>query len=402
MNILLSHCHYRSSAPSGEDAVYRNERALLERHGHTVTPLERFNDDIDDSTLASKISIARETAWSQPSYDAVTELIHTTRPDLAHFHNTFPQLSPSVYAACQDNNVPVVQSLHNYRLVCANGLLLRDGKPCEDCLTGGVINALKHRCYRHSLPATSALVWMQVSNRRRGAYTDQVNRYIVPTQFSIPRLIQGGLPGYRLAIKPNFLPDPPAYSGEREGFAVFVGRLTAEKGAHTLIEAWKKLPGVPLKILGDGDMREQLEQQVRQHQLNVEFLGYQPRDEVLRVVAKAALQILPSECYEGFPMALLEAFASGTPVLASRLGSLDELVVEGETGCKFEAGNADDLARTAQQMLHDPSQLSPMGRRAREVYEQRYSAERNYELLMKIYRDAIDDFALSHLEKKRA
>ncbi|MGB8337960.1 MAG: glycosyltransferase family 4 protein [Burkholderiales bacterium] len=402
MNILLSHCFYRSSAPSGEDAVYRNERALLELHGHTIMPLERFNDDIDDSTLAAKISLARGTVWSKSSYDAVTELIQAKRPDIAHFHNTFPQLSPSVYAACQDNDVPVVQSLHNFRLVCANGLLLRNGKPCEDCLAGGVINAIRHRCYRDSLPATSTLVWMQVSNRRRGLYTEKVNRYIVPSKFAIPRLIKGGLPENRLATKPNFLPNPPVFSGEREGFAVFVGRLTAEKGAHTLIEAWKKLPGLSLKILGDGKMRPMLEQTVREYSLDVEFLGYRPRVEVMHVVARAALQILPSECYEGFPMALLEAFASGTPVLVSRLGSLDELVVEGETGYKFDVGNADSLAQMTRQLMGQPAQLSRLGHRAREVFEENYTPDRNYEQLMAIYRDAIDDFALDRSREKRA
>lgn len=402
MNILLSHCHYRSSAPSGEDAVYRNERALLERNGHTVIPLERFNDDINDTTLASKISIARETVWSQSSYDAVVKMIKQAKPDIAHFHNTFPQLSPSVYAACQDNGVPVVQSLHNYRLVCANGLLLRDGKPCEDCLTGGVFNALKHRCYRNSLPATSALVWMQVSNRRSGAYVDNVNRYIIPAKFPTPRLVKGGLPEYRLAVKPNFLPDPPVFSGAREDYVVFVGRLTAEKGVHTLIEAWKKIPDRKLKIVGDGEMRSSLEQIVNQHKMNVEFLGLRPRADVLQVVSKAALQIIPSECYEGFPMALLEAYASGTPVVASRLGSLDELVIENETGRKFEAGNADSLAQTALKLLADPAQLSRLGNRAHEVYVQHYSAERNYEILMQIYRDAIEDFNQSRLKEKRA
>jgi glycosyltransferase involved in cell wall biosynthesis len=402
MNILLSHCHYRSSAPSGEDAVYRNERALLEEHGHTITPFELFNDDIDDSTFASKISVARATVWSQSSYDAVAKLIRLSKPDVAHFHNTFPQMSPSVYAACQDHGVPVVQSLHNYRFVCANGLLLREGKPCEDCLTGGVFNALRHRCYRNSLPATTALVWMQVSNRRNGIYENQLNRYIVSAQFPIPRLIQGGLPKHRLMIKPNFLPNPPTYSGAREHYAVFVGRLTAEKGVHTLINAWKHLPGIPLKILGDGALRAELEQIVREHQLKVEFLGYQSRDQVLSIVAKAALQIIPSECYEGFPMAMLEAYASGTPVLASRIGSLDELVEEGKTGRKFAAGDAQDLARIARHMLDDPAQLRQMGGSARETFDQKYSAERNYEILMDVYREAINDFAQSQLKEKRA
>jgi glycosyltransferase involved in cell wall biosynthesis len=402
MKILLSHCHYRSSAPSGEDAVYRNERALLERHGHTIMPLEMFNDDIDDTNFIGKISVARNTVWSQTSYDAVVKLIRAGKPDIAHFHNTFPQLSPSVYAACQDNGVPVVQTLHNYRLVCANGLLLRDGKPCEDCLTGGVFNALRHRCYRNSLPATSALVWMQVRSRRNGTYENQVNRYIVSAQFPLPRLIQGGLPGRRLMVKPNFLPDPPAYNGEREDYAVFVGRLTQEKGVHTLVNAWKRMPGTALKIVGDGALRPELERISREHQLNIEFLGLQTRAQVLSIVGRAALQIIPSECYEGFPMAMLEAYASGTPVLASRLGSLDELVEEGITGNKFEAGSAEDLARMAQEMMKHPERLTQMGQHARDIFQEKYSAERNYDMLMAIYREAIEDFTQTQVKEMRA
>jgi glycosyltransferase involved in cell wall biosynthesis len=402
MNILLSHCYYRTSAPSGEDAVYRNERALLERNGHTVTPLERFNDDIDYKSFAAKISIARETVWSAESYDTVAKIIKKTKPDIAHFHNTFPQLSPSVYAACQDHGVPVVQTLHNFRLVCANGLLMRNGKPCESCLSGGVVHALMHRCYRQSLPATSAIVWMQVKNRQSGAYSENVNRYIVLTQFAIPRMIKGGLPEYRISVKPNFLPEPPTFTSEKERYAVFVGRLSPEKGIRTLINAWKKLPDLPLKVLGDGELRSQLEQQVRQHKLNVEFLGFRPREEVLAVVSKAALQIIPSECYEGFPVALLEAYASGTPVLVSRLGGLDELVVDGETGRKFEAGNADSLSQMAYQLMADPVQLSRLGLMARQEYERRYTADRNHEQLMTIYREAINDFALSKAKEKCA
>ncbi len=390
MKILLGHCHYRSSAPSGEDAVYRNERKLLEARGHEVIAFERFNDDIDILTPGSRINVARNTAWSQSSYDAVRDLIKKTRPQVAHFHNTFPQMSPSVYAACQEHGVPVVQTLHNYRIVCANGLLLRDGKPCEDCLTGSVISALRHRCYRGSLSATAALVWMQVSNKHKGSYSDNVNRYIVPSAFSIPRLAQGGLPADRIVIKPNFLPNPPVFNQDaRAPFAVFVGRLSAEKGVSTLIKAWCQVKNVPLKILGDGELRAELEQAAAEHQLDVAFLGYQPREEVLRIVSQASLQILPSECYEGFPMALLEAYASGTPVVASRLGSLDDLVVEGETGRKFEAGNAGDLANTVTRMLAEDMQR--MGAQARALFERDYSSERNYQLLMDIYRDAIAD-----------
>lgn len=402
MKILMAHCHYRSAAPSGEDAVYRNERKLLERHGHEVIPFERFNDDIDDSNLKGKITVARETSWSQPSYDALDALIRKTRPDVAHFHNTFPQMSPSVYAACQDNGVPVVQTLHNYRLVCANGLLLREGKPCEDCLSGSLLPALKHRCYRGSLPATVALVWMLASNRRRDVYNELVNRYIVLSRFAIPRLRQGGLPEARLVVKPNFLPAAPAFNDQREAYAIYVGRLTAEKGVSTLIKAWKNIDGLPLKVLGDGQLRAELEKEVRDNQLNVEFLGFRPSSEVFGLVSKASMQILPSECYEGFSIALLEAFATGTPVVVSRLGSFDELVAEGETGIKFEAGNAIDLANKINAIKADSVSLRQMGARGRALFEREYSAEKNYELLMDIYRAAINDQKLTQTQGKAA
>ncbi|MGB9149754.1 MAG: glycosyltransferase family 4 protein [Burkholderiales bacterium] len=402
MKILLAHCFYRSSSPSGEDVVFRNERALLEDHGNTVISLERFNDNIEDRSFASKISLSHETVWSRPSYDAVVTAIQKSKPDVAHFHNTFPQLSPSVYAACQDSGVPVVQTLHNFRLVCANGLLMRKGKPCEDCLSGGVINALIHRCYRNSLPATSVISWMQVKNRHQGVYHRQVNRYIALTQFSIPRFIEGGLPEYRIAVKPNFLPSPPAFSREKERYAVFVGRLTAEKGISTLLEAWKKLPDFALKIFGDGELRQELEKKLSRDKINAEFFGFRPRNEVLAAVSKASFQIIPSECYEGFPLALLEAYASGTAVLVSRLGGLDELVIDRETGRKFEAGNPDSLAKIAQQLISNPEQLTQLGRQAREEFDRKYTAERNYDQLMKIYHEAINDFHGKDVKESQA
>ena len=262
MRILLAHNFYRTSAPSGEDVVFRNEHDLLERHGIEVIPYVVHNDNLDDRGLLRKIRIAAKTVWSGQSSESLRKLIASSRPDLVHFHNTFPQISPSAYAACRRAGVPVVQTLHNYRLICPGALLLRDGVPCESCVGSTLLHAVRHRCYRGSLPATATLAAMLAVNRRLGSYTDNVDRYIALTEFAASRLRAGGLPGERISVKPNFLPDDPQPGRGGGGYAVFVGRLSSEKGLHTLLRAWRHLPNLPLKILGDGPLRSQLEQQV--------------------------------------------------------------------------------------------------------------------------------------------
>jgi glycosyltransferase involved in cell wall biosynthesis len=391
VRILLAHDFYRSSAPSGEDTVYANERALLESRGHEVIPFERRNDEIDDSTLGRRMRLAIETGWSAQSYRELSSLLRGTRPDVAHFHNTFPLISPSAYAACHEHGVPVVQTLHNFRLVCANALLLREGRACEDCIGGTLLPALRHRCYRGSFAATGAVVWMLSINRLRGTYARRVNRYIALTNFAAGRLIAGGLPQERMAVKPNFLPEPPPAGTGRGGYAVYVGRLTAEKGVRTLLQAWAQGAPLPLKIIGDGELRGELERRARG--LPVEFLGFLRREAILAIVGKAEVLVLPSECYEGFPMVVAESYAAGTPIAASRIGSVDEVVFEGETGVKFEPGNAVDLAAKLKRLVSDASLRGAMRRRARATFEERYTAEINYRRLIEIYGEAIEDAA---------
>lgn len=400
MKVLLAHDYYRSSAPSGEDAVFRNERVLLESKGIEVILFERFNDDIDDSTFGKRLGVALDGAWSKKIYRDLTEVIRREQPDVAHFHNTFPLISPSAYAACHDNGVPVVQTLHNYRFICPGALLMRDGKPCEDCIGTTLLPALRYRCYRGSLTATGALVWTIASNRWRGTYRNRVNRYIALTQFAAEKMIAGGLPENRMEVKPNFLPDAPAVGIGGGGFALYAGRLSVEKGIQTLVNAWKNIKGLQLKVLGDGVLREQLVAQVRRDGSGVEFLGFRPRQDILSLAAEAEMMVIPSECYEGFPMAVLEAYACGTPVVASRIGSLDEIVQEGETGMKFEAGNADDLVSKVNALHTDKALLMEMRHNARAVFDQNYTAEMNYSNVMGIYQRAIEDFDLSRRRRE--
>jgi len=393
LRVLLGHNYYCSSAPSGEDAVFENERRLLEDAGLVVIAFVRRNDDLQQRDLSSRLRIGLETTWSRSAYAELSEIIRSERPDVAHFHNTFPQISPSAYAACQRQRVPVIQTLHNYRLICANALLRRDGHACEDCVRGGtllsLLPGLRHRCYRGSLLATAALTLMVAGNRVLGSYSDNVDRYIALTEFAAARFKAGGLPADRFTVKPNFLPDPPQVGAGQGGYAVYVGRLSAEKGVLTMLRAWRSMGRVPLKLLGNGPLAEEMHRVADDEGLNVEFLGFRTREDVKRVIADAAVQIVPSEWYEGCPMVVLEAFACGTPVVASQIGSLDEIVQEGVTGVKFPPGDAAGLAAAVGRLLADGNRLVSMRRAVREEFDRSYTAEHNIEQLLAIYRGVL-------------
>lgn len=384
MRVLLAHNFYRSSSPSGEDTVYREERALLESNGVEVIPYERHSDTLSGAGWFELGRSALDVPWSQRSYREVSDLIERTQPTVAHFHNTFPLISPSAYAACRDAGVPVVQTLHNFRLVCPGAMLFRENRPCEECLTGSLLPALRHRCYRDSLPATAAVVRALHLNRRRGTYTTLVNRYLALTQFARERFVTGGLPAASIEVKPNGLCQPPQPGDGRGGYGVFVGRLGEEKGVRVLLEAWRLLPDVPLRIVGDGPLRAELEDISRRHALNVTFTGRLSREEVANVVGSAAVAILPSLCFEGLPMVAIEAFACGTPVIASRLGSLGE-IVDDRFGRRFEPGNAAALADAVRELMSNEQSLAAMRTAARAEFERRYSPAANYRSLIRIY-----------------
>ncbi|RDH81026.1 MAG: glycosyl transferase family 1 [endosymbiont of Galathealinum brachiosum] len=393
MKVLLAHCYYRSSAPSGEDSVFRSEKELLEINKVEVIPYEKYNDDVKISTIFDSVNTAINTIWSSSSYSELVGLIKKHSPDVVHFHNTFPQLSPSVYKACYDNNVAVVQTLHNYRLVCPGGMLLRNANSCELCLDGSKFPtpSIKHKCYRNSITATLPLALMIARNRFNGAYNKYVNRYIALTQFAKDRFIRGALLESKLTIKPNFLGVNTELCVEKENYVVFVGRLSEEKGIKTLIHAWSEINNVKLKVLGDGHLRESLEEEVRAKKSNVEFLGFCSQQELLEVIKRASLQIIPSECYEGFPVSVLEAFSCGTPVIASCLGSLQEIIDDEETGVLFEPKNEKDLVEKIKGLLADTAKRTRLALNARSVFDKKYSQDINFKILMDIYNDAISD-----------
>jgi glycosyltransferase involved in cell wall biosynthesis len=393
MRVLQVHNRYRTSAPSGEDAAVRNERRMLESRGIEVINFDRCNDDIDESSLTSRVAVAANTIWSQRSRGELKQVLRRSRPDVVHVHNTFSMLSPSIYGACKAEGIPVVQTLHNFRFFCPGALLLRDGKPCEECLDRSLLRSVRHRCYRGSFAATATLASMLTVHRALGTFQNHIDRYIALSQFARSKMLKGGIAESKIVVKPNFVPDPPAAGAGAGGYVAYVGRLLEGKGAETLVAAWRELPSLRLKIVGDGALRPALEGIARRENLNIEFTGSKSHADVLRIISDAKLLIMPSVCYETFGLVIAEAFACGTPVLASRLGSMEELVDEGVTGRKFVAGDPAELARGVRLMLGDELELCRMRIQARAYFERHLTESRNFALLMGIYREVVDGAA---------
>jgi len=387
VKILLLHNYYQQSG--GEDAVVEQEKALLESKGHQVRLLTVSNDVI--SNIPSRAKAALSTIYSRGSRVQVEKEIRSFHPEIVHIHNLFPLLSPSVYYACKAAGVPVVQTLHNFRLICPNALLFRDGKLCEDCLEKSRWQAVRHACYRQSRSASSAVAAMLSFHHWYGTWKNLVNCYIALSEFSRAKFIEAGLPPEKIVMKPNFvLPDPGFGPGSRE-YAVFLGRLSEEKGLRTLLQAWAHVNrNCPLRVIGEGPLLNEIRSEISRSALShVRLDGRLSRQESLMALQGARIFILPSNCYENFPMTIAEAYACGTPVLASRLGAMQEIVRGGCTGLHFTPGDAEDLAKKVEWAWAHPEEMRAMGRNARTEYELKYSAERNYNLLLAIYHQAI-------------
>ena len=389
MKILVVHNRYQQVG--GEDAMVRGERALLIAGGNVVVEYFKDNDEIRHYGPLSKVMLAARTVWAWDSYREIKALLARERPDLAHFHNTFPLISPAAYYACRAAGVPVVQTLHNYRLLCPAAMFFRDGQVCEECIKHSLWRGVLHGCYRNSRAGTSTVALMLAVHRWLGTWMRLVDCYIALSQFSRQKFIEGGIPAEKIALKPNFVHlDPGAREGRGE-YALFVGRLSEEKGAQTLLAAWQRLQArIPLRIAGSGPEREFLEAHATQMGLSgVRFLGQLPHDEVLAALKGARFLVFTSELYETFGMTIVEAFACGVPVICSRLGAMEEIVADGRTGLHFTPGNADDLAAKVEWAWAHPEEMAAMGRAARAEYEAKYTAERNYTMLMEIYERVI-------------
>ncbi len=386
MKILFCHTYYQQTG--GEDLSFDDEVALLTANGHSVETYLRHNDDVRKYT---QLRVAAESFWSQRTYREVCQIIRRSRPDVVHCTNTFPLMSPSVYYAARRCGVPVVQSLRNYRIMCANGLFFREGKVCEKCLRRPIPwPAIRHKCYRNSTLGSGAVAAMVGTHWKIGTWTRAVDLYTTLTHIAKSKFVAAGLPEDRIRVKPNFLLNDPGMGSGDGRYALFAGRLSQEKGVDTMLEAWAHgEPALPLRIVGDGPMAEQVRAAAAQHPRRIQWLGPQSRQQVDEHIGAATCVLVPSLWYETFGRTIMEAFACGVPVIASRLGAMEELVEHGRTGLHFEAGDAAALTCHIQHLANNPQQHQQMRHAARQTFTQRFTAETNYGELIALYKEAV-------------
>jgi glycosyltransferase involved in cell wall biosynthesis len=381
MKILLAHNYYLN--PGGEDQVFAAEAEVLRAHGEEVCVYT-----IHNSRIASmgKLSLARSTIWNSQVMSELGSILREFEPDVVHFHNTFPLISPAAYYAARELSIPVVQTLHNFRLLCLNGLFLRNGAPCEDCLGRTVAwPGVLHGCYRQSKGASAVVAAMVGGHRLRGTWRDAIDAYIAVSEFARSKFVAGGLPADRIVVKPNFLAQDPGVGTHAGGFALYVGRLSPEKGIAPLIRLWSQLtPSIPLRVIGGGV----LESLAAKSPPTVEWLGWQPRDQVLAAMKDATFLVFPTECYEGFPIVLVEAMATGLPVLAADRGSVPEIVHDGRTGVLVRGGDSERWLEALHWAADHPQAMTEMGRCARREFESKYTGEVGYRSLSRVYQQA--------------
>jgi glycosyltransferase involved in cell wall biosynthesis len=381
MRILSVHNSYQIRG--GEDESRESEERLLREMGHQVEVYEVSNDQIKNLSSAQ---IAMRTIWSQASYQNIQQQLQKSAHDIVHIQNFFPLISPAAHYAAKSQGIPVVQTLRNYRLLCPNALFFRDGQVCEDCLGKSIpYPGIIHRCYRDNMSASAGVTAMIAVHRALKTWVNQVNIFIALSEFARQKFIEGGFPADKIVVKPNFVSPDPGKGNHSGGYALYIGRLSVEKGLDTLLNAWRMLQHpVPLKIIGDGPLQN-LVAEASVEIPHVEWLGRRPLSEVYDLIGEAMFLVFPSKWYETFGRVAIEAFAKGTPVIASNLGAIAELVIHRKTGLLFKPSDAQDLAKQVKWAIMNHEALSEMRKHARDEYEQKYTADANYKAILTIY-----------------
>lgn len=385
MRILMLHNRYLQAG--GEDGCFRMEVDLLRRFGCEVATFEMSNERVKDLGV---LRTAMRTSWSLDSFRIVRKLLRDNRSDILHVQNFFPLLSPSVYYAARAEGVPVVQTLHNYRLMCPSGTFSRNGRACEDCMNRPFPwPSVVHGCYRGSAVGSAVVGMMLAVNSAVGTWDRKVDAYIVLTEFMRQKFLKGGFAANKLHVKPNFLDPDPQMGSRQGGFALFAGRLAPEKGVQTILRAWEQLDGkLPLKIAGTGPMEAEV-RAAADRLRSIEYIGWQPNTEIIRLMGEASVFLLPTEMYEGHPKSAVEAFARGLPVIGSRIGAMTEMIDDGKSGILCNPGDVQDFSNKVDWAINNPERLAAIGREARREYEAKYTAGPNYRMLVEIYQSAM-------------
>lgn len=381
-NVLMAHNYYK--VPGGEDTVFHNEIKMLEKNGHKVTKYTRHNDEIKDGVL-SKLRLGIDTIFSLKTYKEVKKLIDENNIDVVHVHNTLPLISPSIYYAARAKKVPIVQTIHNFRLLCPGATFTRCGEICEDCVSKGLEQSLKHKCYRNSLSQTFIMYTMLKLHRIIGTY-DKIN-YITLTEFNKQKLSTLVKDESKIHVKPNFVEKREDIERTLEDYFVYIGRLDDIKGINFLVEGWKNIDkNINLYIIGTGPEEEKLKHTISENKLsNVKLLGFMKREDAFKVIEKSRAIIVPSKCYEGFPMTIVESFSLGVPVIGSKLGNIESIVDDKRNGLLFTTNNKDSLKEVINKVFYDRVLNVSLGNNAYKIFKEKYTDEENYRSIEKIY-----------------
>lgn len=381
--ILLVHNYYQ--VPGGEDTVVANEKAMLEEQGHKVILYSRNNSELKSFSAIRKILLPLTTIFNPRTYREVRRIIKKEQINIVHVHNTLNLISPAVYYAARSKKVPVVQTIHNFRLLCPGATFYRDGHICEDCVSKGLMCALKHSCYRESKIQTLVCAVNTWIHRMTGIY-GKLN-YICLTDFNKQKLLSlKQIKADRVYVKPNFTDvkehEIIPYEQRKDQF-VFVGRLDKLKGIDFLLETWKSMGNDAPKLIvcGTGPMQEWCETYIAENQLtNIEYLGFVSNEEAKRVIAESKALILPTQWYEGFPMTIVEAYSVGTQVIGPDMGNVGSLIRKGVTGYKYNPNNEKSLIECIQH-------TSDMVEEIQNTHTEYYTKESNYKFLNDIYQE---------------
>lgn len=395
MKILIIHNKYKIEG--GEDIAVEMDIKLLNKHNHTV--LEYFRDNRNIKSIIDKIKVFARIVYSVDEREKIKHILEKEKPDIVHVHNIFPLVTPSVYDACYEKKVPVVQTLHNYRIVCVNGLFLRNGKVCEECLKGSLLSAVKYRCYKNSVLGSVATARMVSHHKMKQTWNKKVDGFIALTDFSKKKFVEYGLQDNKIYTKSNYIPDDANAFARKEiedtemdeVYAIYVGRLSEEKGISVLLDAWKKIQGWKLKIVGDGPLKEYVVKNSKNNDL-VEYLGKKSNIEVHKLLLKAKVFILPSICYEGFPIVVLESFSKGVPIISSNLGSLASIIEHKKNGLLFNVMDTNDLVSKIVELFSDKLLYQNMVNNILKNCSKQYSEKGNYNQLMSIYTDVLEKY----------
>lgn len=381
-NVLMAHNYYQ--VPGGEDTVFHNEVKMLEKNGHKVTKYTRHNDEIKGGVL-SKLKLGIDTIFSLKTYKEVKILIDENDIDVVHVHNTLPLISPSIYYAARSKKVPVVQTIHNFRLLCPGATFTRNGEICEDCLSKGLVQSLKHRCYRNSLFQTFVMYIMLKFHRIIGTY-NKIN-YITLTEFNKNKLLHIVKDESKIYVKPNFVEKREKREKVLEDYFVYIGRLDDIKGINFLVKVWKEIDlKIDLYVIGTGPEEEKIRQFIEVNNIkNIKLIGFKKREDAFKIIEKSRAIIVPSKWYEGFPMTIVESFSLGVPVLGSRLGNIESIIDDTINGLLFEKDNKENLKQVIERTFYDIQLNEDLGKNAYKTFVENYTDKKNYKNLEIIY-----------------